>query len=88
MPVNAVTNAFSNYAQKVVGGSSGGSTPPSTSAALQEAMETKAQTAKEARNGDRVAIRKLQRIEQQNQQAQDESSTSAPDKGIAIDQKA
>ena len=91
MSVSSITSAFSNYAQKVTGGSSAGGSQAATAGALQEATETKAQTAKEAKNGDRVAVRKLHQLQQKEdqQQAQTESAPATePGKGDQVDTKA
>jgi hypothetical protein len=83
MSVGAITSAFTGYAQKATSASSGagGGTP---SSALQEATETSAQTAQEARNGDRVAIKKLKLIQNQKTHA----AAPEPGKGQAVDHKA
>ena len=82
MTVSSITSSFSSYTQKVTGGSSSGK-QSAGAAALQEASETQAQTAKEARNGDSVAIQKLARLQQQ----QAEAGTSEPGKGQVVDKK-
>jgi hypothetical protein len=84
MSIGSITSAFSNYAQQLTGSS--GATPSSAASALQEATETKAQTEKEARNGDRVAVKKLQH--EQQQESQDSDSSSEAGKGEQVDTKA
>jgi len=90
MSVSSITRAFSNHAHQVTGGSSAGGGQSSAAAALQEAMETKAQTAKEARNGDRVAIKRLQRLNQQQQQQQSDTPVAPSEtaKGKQVNTKA
>ncbi len=84
MSVSSVTNAFASYAQQTTGASTAGGSNSAGANALQEATETKAQTAKEAQKGDRVAIKKLQREQQQ----ETESGASEPGKGAKVDNKA
>jgi vacuolar-type H+-ATPase subunit E/Vma4 len=85
MAVNGISKYFSAYVQQVV--SSGTSQQPNAAAAAtQEATETKAQTLKEAQNGDRQAIKKLQR-EKQAQQQTESSSISESGKGAGVDAK-
>jgi hypothetical protein len=69
------------------------SAPPSSrvaaaKAAQQEATETAAQTAQEARNGDRTAMRKLQHLQSQKQQPADTAQSEGLDKGRVVDQHA
>ena len=65
MSVSSITQAYSQYAQQAATTGSPGGTQASVAAAVQEANESKATTVREAKNGDRVAIRKLQRQGQQ-----------------------
>ena len=81
MSVSGISKDLSSYVQQVV---SSGSPVNTLAAAAQEATETKAQTLKEAQKGDRVAIKKLQREQQQQTQS---SSVSEPGKGDAVDAK-
>jgi hypothetical protein len=85
MSVSPVNNSIAAYAQRVTSGS----TSPSSSmaAAVQEAIETPDVTAKEARAGDKVAIRKLQQEKQAQQQAS-QTSTQEPGKGTRLDKAA
>ena len=80
MSVNSITSAFAGYAQRLTGGGS------TSAAALQEATETHAQTLKEAHNGDRVAMKRLQHQRQQQEESQ--PSAADPGKGVQVDQKA
>ncbi|MDP9174929.1 MAG: hypothetical protein M3O30_13855 [Planctomycetota bacterium] len=86
-PVNnalsSVTAAFAKLAEQTTGGSGASS---SNGNALQEATETKAQTTKEARAGDRVAKAKLQKLEAA-QTAKNDSGANEPGKGTAVDKK-
>ena len=90
-----LTAAFANYAQQVTGTTSAGKSVNATSS-LQELSETKEQTAKEARTGDQVAIRKLKQLQQKQLQANapaqsnEEVQSGAPEsgKGAAVDHKA
>jgi len=79
MSISGITKDLSSYVKGVV---SSGASPTSVAAAAQEATETKAQTLKEAQKGDRVAIKKLQH-EQEQEQAQSISQS-----GDGIDAKA
>ena len=90
MSVSAITSAFSNYAQSVVGTTSAGpaSAASASSSAMQEATETVAQTKKEAAHGDRVAKAKLAHEQQQQQQQQASTGPSEPGKGALIDKAA
>ena len=82
MSINAITNAVSQYVQKVT---SSGKGQAGTSSALEEAQETSAATAKEAAKGDRQAIAKMARL---NQQAQLNAPAKEPGKGEVVDHAA
>jgi len=87
MAIAAVTQAFSNYAQKTTGGSSSASSSRSSTgaSAQQEAGETLATTKQEAAKGDRQAKVKLAKIEAR--QAEN-APASEPGKGETVDTKA
>lgn len=88
MAIAAVTQAFSQYAQKTTGTtSSSSSTASSTASAQQEASETLATTKQEAAKGDRQAKLKLAKL-QQNQPQESSAPASEPGKGVEVDQKA
>ena len=57
-------------------------------AAQQEATETAAQTAQEAHNGDRAAIRTLQHLPSHNQPPAPAVATEDTEKGNVVDQHA
>lgn len=80
-PVNSIGTSLITASNKLASGSS----QANASSALAEAKESEATTAKEARNGDRVAQRKLQAIEARKQGATDEAKTSEPSKGNQVD---
>jgi hypothetical protein len=86
MVIAAVTQAFSNYAQKVTGGPSASSTSKASAgaSAQQEASETLATTKQEAAKGDHQAKLKLAKIDQQAANA----APPEPGKGEKVDQKA
>jgi hypothetical protein len=84
MSISAITNAASQYVQKIT---SGGKSPTGGSSALEEAQEPSAVTAREAANGDRQAIAKLARLKLQAQ-AQPTAPVLEPGKGEAVDKAA
>jgi hypothetical protein len=87
MAVAAVTQAFTQYAQKVVGGSTAASSAPSGSSAQQEANETASTTKSEAAHGDRQAKLKLAKTQQQQSSAPS-APASEPGKGETVDKTA
>ncbi len=85
MALAAVTQAFSQYAQQVVGGS-GSSSAGTSVAAQQEANETLATTKQEAAKGDRQAKIKLAKLAQNTPAASATATApSEPGKGSAVD---
>ena len=84
MSISAITNAVSQYVQKII---SGGKSQTGGSSAVEEAQESSAVTAREAANGDRQAIAKLARLKLQAQ-AQQSASAKEPGKGEVVDKAA
>ena len=86
MAIAAVTQAFSNYAQKLTGGPSSPSSSKASAGASaeQEASETLATTKQEAAKGDHQAKLKLAKLQQQSAN----TAPPEPGKGETIDQKA
>ena len=84
MAIEAVTQAFSQYAQNVTSGS-GSSTSSAGSSAEQEASETLSTTKTEAAHGDHQAKLKLAKIQQQQA---DFAPAPEAGKGAAVDKAA
>jgi hypothetical protein len=89
MPIAAVTQAFSQYAQKTTGATSSSSSSGASAAASaqQEANETLATTKQEAAKGDHQAKLKLAKLSQ-NQPQESSAPASEAGKGVSVDQKA
>lgn len=79
MAIGGIGSSLSGFVQKTASG--GASQPSAVAAAQQEATETQATTAKEARSGDQVAIRKLAAEKAKE-------AASEPGKGTKVDEHA